>query len=492
MMTGTFTVSGRATYDFVPTSYNASTDTGTLNFAGTQARPIRLAQIRVLEGTTVRATGTTALDGTYSLTFTSTGSGALTVQVLARTTTPPIQVEDNTANDAVWAYAQPVPAGGGTLNVHAASGWNGTRYTSRAAAPFAVLDSMTTASLAILASRPSIVFPMLKVNWSPNNTTATNGTVAQGFLGGSYFEGDDNEIYVVGKDQVDTDEYDNHVIVHEWGHFFEANVSRSDSLGGDHTTGDELDPRDAFSEGWGNAASAMLLNDPLYVDTYWTGSSIRAFGWDLETAPTPTDDPSPGSFSESSTMRFLYDAWDTTNEGAFDGLSGLGPMIDAFVALKTTDALATVGSFVAAYKAQSGVNATSVNTLLAHYSMGPITTAFGDGDAQLRAMYTNVTALPFTTQVTLDGAAPYNWAVQNKYFVFTGTGARVTITATSSQDVSITAYRRGDWADWADDTRSGAETINFLTVAGAVYVLNLNGLSENNAPYSASVSITSP
>ena len=54
-----------------------------------------------------------------------------------------------------------------------------------------------------------------------------------------------------------TDEYDDHVVVHEWAHYFEANFSRSDSIGGDHASDNVLDIRLAFGEGFGNAYSAM-------------------------------------------------------------------------------------------------------------------------------------------------------------------------------------------------------------------------------------------
>jgi hypothetical protein len=67
----------------------------------------------------------------------------------------------------------------------------------------------------------------------------------------------ENEIYVLGKALVDTDEFDSHVIVHEWGHYFDANLARSDSPGGRHGPGDVLDPRIAFGEAWGNAVASM-------------------------------------------------------------------------------------------------------------------------------------------------------------------------------------------------------------------------------------------
>lgn len=494
--TGSVTVSGRVTYDFVPAVWSAATDTGRLDFAQAVQKPVRNGQVRVLQGTTVLASTNTAADGTYTLGFTPTGVGALTVQAVARTAAPSVVVEDNTSQNAVWAMAAAVPAGGGTVNLRATHGWGGTAYVAaqRTAAPFAILDSMYGAAAAFQAARPALVFPALKVNWSPRNTTDTNGTVANGFLGTSYFDTEDGEIYIVGKDGVDTDEFDNHVIVHEWGHSFEANLSRSDSLGGDHGSGDVLNPCDAFSEGWGNAASGMLTGDPLYVDTYFTGAVQDAWGFDVETEPSPTDDPSPGVFSESSVMRFLYDAYDATNEGGYDALAlGLGPIADAFTGgLRNTDALTTLAPFVTALRA-GGANGAQVNALLARYGVGAITTDFGDGDAPLRAKFAGVASLPLSQAVTLDGREPYNFSSQNEYWVLTGTGARVTVSAQSARDVAIGAYRRGVEVGYADDHYDNAtESFSFNTVSGATYVITLTGYGEVNANYNVAVSITSP
>lgn len=440
------------------------------------------------------ATTSTAGDGAYSLTFTSAGTAPLQVQVLAKTASPPILVQDNTSGDAVWALGAGVPAGGGTLDVHATHGWGGSAYVAanRTAAPFAILDSMYVASTAFAAARPALVFPQLKVNWSPKNSVDPNGTIAQGFLGTSFYDPQTNQIYLVGKDGEDTDEYDGHVIVHEYGHFFEANFSRADSLGGDHTSGDLLDPRDAFSEGWGDAASALLLQDPVYSDTYWNAGALDGFGFDLETAPTPTDDPHPGAFSEFSVMRLLYDASDATNE-PFDPLAlGVGPLADAFTGgHETTDAFTTIASFITALKA-AGASGPAVDALLAHYGLGAITSDFGDGDAPLRAMYTNLAALPLgSTSVPLDGRVGFNFKDQNKYWVFTGTGAQVTVTATSLKDVGLAAYAKGVEVGFADNTTTGTETFSFTSTSGVVYVVNLVGYGTGGS-YSATVSITSP
>lgn len=494
---GPVTVTGKVTYDFVPATYSPSTRAGTLAFSQAVARPVRGAVVQVRQGTNVLTTGATDEQGNYRLTYTPLTNAAATLVALARTTNPAIQVEDNTDGNAVWAVGVSMPLTATTQNLHAGHGWTGSGFNAsqRFAAPFAILDSMYTAARSFMAVR-TVTFPELKVNWSPNNVPQS-GDKAQGRIGTSHFAFQENQIYILGRAGVDTDEFDSHVIVHEWGHYFEANLSRSDSTGGPHTFADRLDPRLSFGEGYGNALSAIILPESMYVDTLWTGSgALSAFGFDAETPPSPTDDPAPGPFSESSVMRILYDLYDSgSNESSFDTVSfGLGTFYDVLVGpQKNTDALTTIGSFIAGLKEQPGVDAAAVNTLLARYQVGPLTSGFGDGDSSLRAMFSQVGAYPYTTAVTLRGGVESNKQQQNRYFVFTGTGRTMNISATqASEDVGIQIYRRGTLVGSSDRTYSGTESYSFASQADTRYVLVLVGFKRETADYSVSVSITSP
>lgn len=491
---GHVSLSGKATYDFVPATYSTLARQGTLAFSQSVEKPVRNAVVQLRQGTNILSTTSTDEQGNYQLSA-DTGSGAgLSVVVLAKTSSPPIQVEDNTDSNAIWALGGAVTSANATVNLHATHGWTGSRYdaSKRQAAPFAVLDSMYTAGRAFLAVR-SVPFPSLKVNWSPDNVPQS-GDKAAGFISTSHYAPDEGEIYILGKEGVDTDEFDSHVIVHEWGHYLEAKLSRSDSIGGQHSTGDVLDPRVSFSEGYGNAVAAMVLPESMYVDTAWAGGTLGAFGFDAETEPSPTDDSKPGPFSESTVLRLLYDLYDSGAGESYDGVSlGLGPIYDVLAgSQRSTGALTTVGSFIAGLKAQSGVDATAVNTLLAHYKIGAITTEWGDGDTNLSNMYFRVTSLPYSGNATLVGGYEYNSWYQNQYLIFTGTGASVTVSATSTSDVGLTAYLRGQVVAGADKYTGGTETFTLTTQADATYVVVLTGYNKTAGSYSASLSIKSP
>ena len=462
--------------------------TAAIDFARAAARPVRRGVVQVLQGNSVLSATATGGDGSFSISFTPAGTANLRLFALTQSVEPSITIKDNT-DGLIWGIGAALTGANQAVNLHAPHGWTGNGYdpNNRAAAPFAILDSMFTASRAFMAARPSIVFPALKVNWSPNNVPQA-GDKALGQIGTSHFSPAENELYILGKEGADTDEFDSHVIVHEWGHFFEANLARSDSPGGRHGPGDILDPRIAFGEAWGNSVAAMVLPETIYIDTSWAGAAMSGFGFDAETEPG-TDDPTPSGFSESSVLRVLYDTFDGNNE-PFDGFGvGLGPITDVLVGpQKNTDAMTTLASFVAGLKAQPGVNAGALDNLLAHYQIGPITTAFGEGDPGLSGMYT-AAPLPYSGMIALGGGnSPNSWE-QNQYYVFTGNGSTVAASASSTQDVAITVYRRGAKLAQADANTSGTENVSFSSQSGVVYVLVLTGFGATPGNYDITVTI---
>lgn len=500
---GSRSLSGTVTYDFVPAVYNPISGVGTLAFAAASQKPVRGATVQVMKGTTVLATTSTDASGHYAVSFTESGTGQLAVVALAQTSAPAIQVQDNTDAGAVWGIGAALNATQTTQDLRATHGWTGTSFdaATRTAAPFAILDSMYTAARAFLAVRPAAAFPALPVNWSPNNVPQ-GGDKTLGQIGTSHFSPAENAIYILGKDGVDTDEFDSHVIVHEWGHYFEKNLSRSDSPGGPHTFGEVLDPRLSFGEGYGNGLAAMLLPDTIYVDTNWSGpgGTLAAFGFDAETEPTPTDDPQPSAFSEVTVMRLLYDLFDSGAGEGFDTAGvGLGVIYDVLTGPeRTTQALTTIGSFVAGLKAQPGVSAAAVDTLLAHYGIGPISDEWGTGDPNLSGMYIDVTTLTpcgsacFSTTFFLGGGFDFNKWEQNQYYVFGGDGNQVTVTATSTEDVALVVYQAGQQVAVADAFTSGTETAHVNTVNGKIYVVNLVGFGATPGNYQVNLAFTSP
>ncbi len=503
-----FTVSGNAVYDFVPAAYDPVLDRGTLQFGATEQRPVREADVEVRQCGNVLASTTTDAAGHYAVTFVPAAQGQVSVNVLARTADHAVQIVDNTAGGAIWAVAQPIASATPTLDVHATSGWTGAGYgAGRIAAPFAILDDLYTAEHRLLDLPRDVAFASvpLTVNWSPLNTPDPScaGGPSTGCIGTSYYDPSVRQIFVLGAAGIDTDEFDREVIVHEWGHYFEDNFSASDSPGGPHGFGDVLDPRLSFGEGYASAFAAMLLQQTIYADTYWTYSGLSAFGWDVESRPSPTDDPRPGPFSELSIIRAMWDLYDSgTNEAGYDNVAlGLGPIYDTLVGPeRTTPALTTIASFIAGLKETLGNDATAnagIDAVLGFYGIGPITSAFGAGDAQLASMYTPITSFPSSATVTLDATFFPNEQPQNRYFYFTAPSTHVTVSTSCAYDVDLYAYQAGKLLD-ARESTSGFETIPLVTIPGETYVFVVMGWGGYTNPvpapgtYPVTVSFASP
>lgn len=82
----------------------------------------------------------------------------------------------------------------------------------------------------------------------------------------SFYLRDDNELYICGGQEnnvstADTDHWDDAVILHEIGHHIENVCGRMDSPGGTHYAQYRIDPRLAWSEGWGNFMGAHIIRN---------------------------------------------------------------------------------------------------------------------------------------------------------------------------------------------------------------------------------------
>lgn len=357
----TIGISGKITYDSVPAIATAPDINGqrnaSLDYSQTRELPARGVLVEAIadSGATLASTQADA-NGNYRLSLPANTSmriraSARLLQAAANGTSWDFAIRDNTsagyqtsgAAAALWAIqGAPFISGnsGQARDLHATSGWNGSGYTpgARAAAPFAILDMEYAARQKVLAADGNAVFAPMIAYWSPANRPAA-GDPSQGFIGTSHWSagGSRPGLYILGAENLDTDEYDSGVIVHEWGHYFESTFSRADSIGGRHGSGDSLDMRLAFSEGWGNAVSSMVRDDPLYVDTSGTQQS-RPPGLVLDLNSIPAGDPKAW-FNEASVQYVLYQLYKSPAIG-FDPIYRVlvGPQ-------KTTPAFTSLFSF---------------------------------------------------------------------------------------------------------------------------------------------------
>ena len=402
-------VSGRITFDFVP--HDPATDG--LAYANTVAKPARgitVQAIRVSDGSVMSASKTDA-NGMYSLS--SPPNTMMNVRMRAEMvkTGPPtwnVIVVDNTATDALYT-GHGADFNSGTADVsmsyHFPSGFNsaGTVTKYRLAAPFAILDSIYQALNKVLISDSAAVFPPLVLHWSTRNkpagggnSTATRPCSADGQIGTSYYI--DGHICIVGAANIDTDEYDDHVIVHEWAHYFEDKFSRSESIGGSHSGGDRLDMRVAFGEGFGNAWSGIVTDNPVYRDSSGDSQS-EGFAINVDN----NTNTNPGWFSEDSIQSILYDLYDSSNDGTDTVALGVGPMLSVMRgAQRTGPAFTSIFSFVSALKTANPASASAISTLVnAQGIVGSTIDAYGSTESFNAGNMLDV--LPIYTDVSLNG-----------------------------------------------------------------------------------------
>ena len=493
--TTTYSLEGTLTYDYVPatSSYDA------LDYNNITTKSIRGAKINLIDSVTglTLATDASSSSGTYS--FSGISNSSVQLVIYAQMVTPSVIIEDNTNSDAVYGgiTAAINLETDNSVDVNFPSGWSGSAasgsYSStRMAAPFAILDDIYTSVAKFLSARPSISFPELKVNWSIDNI-ASSGDKSDGNIGTSHWDG--SELYILGKADSDTDEYDTHVIVHEWGHYFESKLGRSDSIGGSHVTfGDVLDPRLAFGEGWGNALSAMMLNPNVtYFDTSGTRQQ-SGFGYSLESASNSSN---PGWFSEASVMLILFDLFDSDSDTNDTVSLGIGPIYDVMVGeQKTTSSFTTLFSFISALKTANSSSSTAIDTVVNARGITTIADAWGTGETHNGGLSTNLPVYNTLTigsslNVTLVGgysSSTSNKLSNNRLFKFTGNGSTVAVTAQTSggsgnnRDVDLVVYKDGVQLGYRDLVYVGTETVSISTVSGTVYTIwvrDWNPASDN-------------
>ena len=287
-----------------------------------------------------------------------------------------VRVVDNTNQKAMYVIEGGLHSSGtktSKRDLHAASGWNGYGYGGeRDAAPFAIIDSINTVMQKTISANPDLVFPPLTVNWSINNIAA-GGDRTLGQIVTSNYDGENN-LWILGDENSDTDEYDDHIIIHEWGHFFEDKFSRSDSIGGPHSAGDSLDIRVAFGEGWGNALSAIATDNPIYFDT---AGQNQGTGWfmDIESA----SHENPGWFSEASIQRILYDLYDAQQDSNDNINLGFAPIYQAMVeGERDAKAFTSIFSFIQALKTNNPSQSYYIDQVVSGEQISPIHDIYGN------------------------------------------------------------------------------------------------------------------
>ena len=283
---------------------------------GTELKPVRFAAVEVVRNSDsiVLSSSTTDSSGRYSIQFTNTDTPGVYIRVISETDC--VLIKNSVSGNAIHAVISPI------INDSAGESFiinMDIAVSSEAGGAFNILDVLTD-GMTFLSSLTGTPQPTLTAFWEKNSCD------------GTYFESLDNSIHLLGGCSGDTDEYDDDIILHEFGHYASANFSRDDSPGGPHSLGDNTeDIRLAWSEGWAHFFSSAIRGNPRQVDTILnSASSFEMEGPSLFASSFDLDSSSIYTTNEVAAAAVLWDIFDNTNE-AFDALSlGINSIWDIF------------------------------------------------------------------------------------------------------------------------------------------------------------------
>ena len=331
-----------------------------LDYANSGYKPVRFAEVQILDQSTGQVVDTESplfTDAEGKLVVNLPVGQSVRVRVIASSKVNSdrgswdISIFDNQGSATLADYdlysvlSQEVDAVAGDidLDLQLPSGWTGEGYSEpRLSAPFAILDSMIASVEYFAQGEYRIDLPGLKVFWSIANRPDQNS------IGTSFYS--DGNLWILGDENVDTDEFDDHILVHEWSHFLLDALSRDDSMGGDHGFDDLLDARVAYSEGLATALACLVLRDEVYRDT--SGPSQNG-GFDFNCEQSAGLDVPSGWFSESAVIGLVYDVFDegadeSDRDDLYLSITQMQEILFQNMVAQSKGSAATIFSFLAA------------------------------------------------------------------------------------------------------------------------------------------------
>lgn len=245
-------------------------------------------------------------------------------------------------------------AGNTTKDIEATLGFDGygrqvpADGSNRLSAPFSILEVAYTAVTKLQTTDPNVKLPDLNIYWSKANTTVIRAPIQgkpeetetqkieRGEIATSKFasEGAFPGLFILGMADVDTDEFDQGVIGHEFGHYLQFALSYSDSPGDNHAAEEFKDASLSYGEGYGTAVGGLLTGSPFYTDS---SGPLQATGSLTDLRKATAAGIRKGFYSEESIGYMMYKMGNDYGFPAF---------WKAVSALKTVHHSATVFAFL--------------------------------------------------------------------------------------------------------------------------------------------------
>jgi len=457
--------------------------------------PVRNARVEVFSQSTqsVVAVSETDLRGRFNAPIPFDPN--LTVRVISRLQSSDLRVADNTNLNAPYVIATDIDGRDPHSDLLFAD-------TSRISGAFNILEMVQRANDTVRMADPKISPPAVTIFWSTRNTNRL-GNVAQGLVGTSYFNIANNTAFILGDRNVDSDEFDDAVIIHEYAHMLAAKFSRDDSPGGPHGVGDMLDPRVSWSEGWANFFSSVVRNDPIWRDSSGP-NGINTLRYDLEDNIPPGD--KPGYWSEASVDTLLWDLYDDHPDPADNVQFPFSLIWSAFTDLRN-DRFVYLPYFLEHFLTRNPSATDALRTMVQFRSI--------DFQPNVRPSVTNPFPTPMNVGSTVSGYVDSltpkraNLIQSSHFYSFTTTGGaasiRLDITGVgpggnaNADDLDIFLMdRNGRMLDRSDRGLNGQSELISDRLPAATYVIEIrsfytkaetSGYVFNSGQYRLSVSV---
>ena len=309
-------VRGRAFYEKIDLRADG------LDFERPVMIPIRDAQVDVFSQATGQIVSVARTDRYGAFRALVPVDAGYAVRVRSRSPSSDVVVANNTAGGGTYAVSEDIQPDRPPVLI--------ARDAERVSGAFNILEVIRQGNALLGGLDAGLRPPELTIFWSPANTRVL-GNVEAGQIGGTFFDAGTDTAFVLGDRALDSDEFDDAVILHEYAHLLASRFSRDDSQGGPHVLGDVLDPRVAWSEGWANFFAGLVREDPLYRDSTGTdGEEILEF--DLE-QNVPAGD-APGYRSEFSVHSILWDLVDDLSDAGDNTRIDAATLWRAFTGLR--------------------------------------------------------------------------------------------------------------------------------------------------------------
>jgi len=312
------TVSGKVRYQDFPVTTGGW---GASNML--PARNVDVEAVRVMDGAVLGRTTTDAA-GDYRIDFFNGGDPEYNVRVVAEHVGPTVSQRVQTNAGSLWVW-------------NSVETFDSSVNPVEADVDFEILGVDGSAVLNIFDQGVTLAaYARTLSGRRPSDATWhwTSGQLANhlnGFGGGVSHYSRDSNLWIRGASTAteiangmpnNTDQWDDTVMGHEYGHFVEDDYSIGDSPGGQHFINGYSDPRLAWSEGFATWFGQAALGSPWYLDRAGNMWSVRynaesGGGMPLGNSPANLS----GQVCEAVVTMILWDLSDTTNE-TFDTLQG--------------------------------------------------------------------------------------------------------------------------------------------------------------------------